>query len=287
MNASLGSCQSLACDQIVVSNSSEAICNQAFMRDTNTSQDNVFRSGDGLTYLFFNKNAFRWYCSGDNYANICESGWNNFKHHLRSIPSPDRWYDMVEGQTTIIPMTIASGKSADAQSVEFKCLQTPSPTKSPTHLPTLAPSRSPTNDPTSDAAFYSSGTPTYIENFNSESELEASPNMNPMKILGVVVGSAFIFIVLVLVSLWIRRTIRMKSMQNSTNLEQVVRISQNSPGCPVSTTEKERDDSNSDLYRNSRGGASVTPATPNYNYEDKQIEGETHVDRCTPHIGDV
>eukprot|EP01084_Bolivina_argentea_P288657 495499_1 len=62
MTVTDGPCPTLNCDTIQLSNTGLAQCDQIFTRNTN--YNNVWQYGTyPYTYLYFNQNTFRWYCS--------------------------------------------------------------------------------------------------------------------------------------------------------------------------------------------------------------------------------
>ena len=141
MTLSQTNCPSLECDQLVLSNSGNNKCNQVFTRYTASNQDNVFRADDG-TFLFFNQNAFRWYCSDNNYADVCVGTFNIFEHYIHS--EFDGWYQIYDSNPNENSFSItvhASNGDVASDAAIFTCVATQNPTTSPSKESTYHPTQ--------------------------------------------------------------------------------------------------------------------------------------------------
>eukprot|EP01083_Nonionella_stella_P252682 870297_1 len=128
-----GSCPSLTCPAIQVTNSGLSACNKLFLRDL--TKKNVFTYNSGSTtttrYLYFNSNTFKWHCSDTLNLQSCDETAS------ASVSSKtDGWTDVSVGSQ--FTLTMSNDKNAI-----FRCT-----TAAPTATPTLSPSRSPTPNPT-------------------------------------------------------------------------------------------------------------------------------------------
>ena len=161
MTVIAGSCPSLPCEKINLQNTNTTECDGIFTADP--SMDNVFTKG--TTYLYFNKQTFKWYCSGT--LGIYECGNDDTITHYHVCSSNDGWQDLSADSTSNWPLD--NGNTAT-----FSCIgPTTSPTKSPSSNPSTQPTSAsptiapPTGSPTRSPSRYPTQTPT------------ANPTLNP------------------------------------------------------------------------------------------------------------
>eukprot|EP01083_Nonionella_stella_P180844 645928_1 len=160
-----GSCPSLTCPAIQVTNSGLSACNKLFLRDL--TKKNVFTYNSGSTtttrYLYFNSNTFKWHCSDTLNLQSCDETAS------ASVSSKtDGWTDVSVGSQ--FTLTLSNDKNAI-----FRCTTAPSP--APTAKPTLSPSRSPTPNPTRKPTIH----PTKQPSANPLSPPTKQPTKTPSK----------------------------------------------------------------------------------------------------------
>ena len=123
MTVSDGSCPSLQCDEVKLSNTGYTQCDKTFVR--NRFFDNVFQNVNG-TYLYFNKHTFKWYCSDILNHTECADVTNSYVSS-----KDDGWNDVNIGHSFQLVLD-------NTNIATFECVEsTPNPTANPS-LPTTA-----------------------------------------------------------------------------------------------------------------------------------------------------
>eukprot|EP01084_Bolivina_argentea_P138130 243253_1 len=167
-----GKCPTLQCNKIKLSNTGYSECNKVFIKDNN--MDNVYING--ITYLYFNKQTFKWYCSNTLGINECSNDISITHFYMSS--ENDGWFDINIDQT--VPWVLNNGNTATVECIGNTQYPTIHPTLAPTKNPSVNPSKNPSVSPTK----YPTKMPsisTVNPSKNPTLNPSKSPTLNPSK----------------------------------------------------------------------------------------------------------
>lgn len=161
-----GTCPSLSCDAVRVSNTGSTDCDRIFHRDPDIHENANIFSNDS-TYLYFNELTFRWYCSDTLGDEECGDDDDITHYHVSS--KADGWTDVDLGGSFVLELD--NGYNAIFECIQITSSPTPNPSIYPTVNPTVYPSAAPTTTTTNE--------PTDGYTINPTSNPTIPPTMQP------------------------------------------------------------------------------------------------------------